>query len=62
MQREGREGVWYRIPLPITENLLSVIHGSLLKASEAKQNIVELNIQIFFLMWAKIMSWRTLRV
>lgn len=33
MQRKGQQGVWHRIPLPITENLLS-LH----KASGAKQN------------------------
>lgn len=38
MRRKGREGVWHRIPLPITGSLLSMVHGSLLKASEAKQN------------------------
>lgn len=38
MWRKGQEGVWNRIPLPITDSLLSMVHGSLLKASEAKQN------------------------
>lgn len=38
MRRKSQEGVWHRIPLPITEGLLSMVHESLLKASEAKQN------------------------
>lgn len=38
MRRKGQEGVWHRIPLPVTESLLSMVHGSLHKASEAKQN------------------------
>lgn len=38
MRRKGREGVWHKIPLPISESLLSMVHGSLLKGSEVKQN------------------------